>query len=154
MFLWNLSWDKMFDISFLVFSGKGDCPLVPWVSKIFRDHVSVKVASHGFCHNECEDLVGRTKNSYLAINDALKNRENQKRSKNKIQGENLRSNTMFVLLRFLILYSGFVQHKFSQIWSNSYNTAGERKIKFENLIASFGTTFHSLVGAQVQQKKY
>jgi hypothetical protein len=96
----------------------------------------------------------KDKKQLFSYNRCPENRENQCRSKNKIQGENLRSNTMFVLLRFLILYSGFVQHKFSQIWSNSYNTAGERKIKFENLIASFGTTFHSLVGAQVQQKKY
>jgi hypothetical protein len=64
---------------------------------------------------------------------------------------------MFVLLRFLILYSGFVQHKFSQICSNSYNTAGESKIKFQNFdinlqfsIATLNTAFYSLVEAQVQ----
>ncbi len=77
----------MFDISFLVFSGEGDCPLVPWVSKIFRDHVSVKVASHGFCHNECEDLVETTKNSYLALNDDMKIAKTKRDLRIKFRGK-------------------------------------------------------------------
>jgi hypothetical protein len=43
-------------LTFLVFSGEGDGPFVPGVSKVLGDDVTVKITRHGFRHDEREDL--------------------------------------------------------------------------------------------------